>query len=59
MEKVLLSVDEMRKLTGFSRPMAYQVVNREDFPKIRIGRRIMVPAKQLEKWVESQMKQVG
>ena len=54
MEKVLMTVKEMRKVTGFSRPMAYQLVNREDFPKIRIGRRIMIPAKQLERWIEEQ-----
>lgn len=56
MEKILLTVDEMRKITGFSRPMAYQMVNREDFPKVRLGRRIMIPAKQLERWIEEQTK---
>lgn len=54
MEKMLMTVEEMRKVTGFSRPMAYKVLNREDFPKIRIGRRIMIPAKQLERWIEEQ-----
>ena len=54
MEKMLLTVDEMRKVTGFSRPMAYQMVNREDFPKVRVGRRIMIPVKQLEAWIERQ-----
>lgn len=58
MEKVLMTVEEMRKVTGFSRPMAYQLVNREDFPKIRIGRRIMIPAKQLERWIEEQSMKV-
>ncbi len=54
MEKMLLTVDEMRKVTGFSRPIAYQMVNRDDFPKIRVGRRIMIPVKQLEAWIEKQ-----
>lgn len=54
MEKMLMTVDEMRKVTGFSRPMAYKMVNREDFPKVRVGRRIMIPVKQLEAWIERQ-----
>lgn len=54
MEKMLFTVDELRKVTGFSRPMAYQIVSREDFPKVRIGRRIMIPVKQFEEWVARQ-----
>lgn len=54
MEKMLMTVEEMRKVTGFSRPMAYKLVNREDFPKIKIGRRIMIPVKQFECWIEKQ-----
>lgn len=54
MEKMLMTVEEMRKVTGFSRPMAYKILNREDFPKIRIGRRVMIPVKQLEQWIEEQ-----
>ena len=54
MEKMLLTVDEMRKVTGFSRPMAYQIVNRADFPKVKVGRRIMIPVRQLEAWIEKE-----
>ena len=54
MEKMLLTVDELRKAAGFSRPMAYQLVNRADFPKVRIGRRIMIPVKQFEEWLARQ-----
>lgn len=54
MEKMLLTVEEVRVAMGLSRPRVYQVVNREDFPKIRLGRRIMVPVRQLEEWIEKQ-----
>lgn len=54
MGKMLFTVDELRKVTGFSRPMAYQIVNRADFPKVRIGRRIMIPVKQFEEWLARQ-----
>ena len=42
------------KILGVSRKTAYELVNRDDFPKIRIGRRILVPIAGLERWVDDQ-----
>ena len=36
---------------GISPPTAYALVNREDFPKIRIGRRIRIPREGFERWL--------
>ena len=48
-------VDDLCGLLGISRPTAYELVHKRDFPKIQVGRRILVPRAGLEKWLESQL----
>ena len=55
-EKLTLSVEEAGKLLGVSRQVAYQLIHREDFPTLHIGRRILVPRKQLEARMERMTK---
>ena len=56
-EKYTMTVAEMGERLGISRPMAYDLVNRADFPAIRIGeRRILVPVEAFEKWLEAQIR---
>ena len=50
-EKLTLSVEEAGKLLGVSRQVAYQLIHRPDFPTLHIGRRVLVPKKQLEAWM--------
>ena len=47
-------VKDLCALLQISRPTAYELVHREDFPKIRIGRRVLIPRAGLEKWLEEQ-----
>ena len=54
-EKLTLSVEEAGKLLGVSRAVAYQLIHRADFPTLRIGKRILVPKKQLEAWMDRQV----
>ena len=54
-EKLTLSVEEAGKLLGVSRLTAYQLAHRADFPILRVGRRILVPRKQLEAWMDRQV----
>ena len=51
-EKLTLSVEEAGKVLGVSRQIAYQLSRRADFPTLHIGRRILVPRKQLEAWMD-------
>ena len=51
-EKLTLSVEEAGKLLGVSRQIAYQLSRRSDFPTLHIGRRVLVPRKQLEAWMD-------
>lgn len=54
-EKLTLSVEEAGKLLGVSRQIAYQLSRRADFPTLHIGRRVLVPRKQLEQWMDRQI----
>jgi len=51
-EKLVISVEEARKLLGLSRGLMYQAVNSGEVPSIRIGRRILIPRALLEKMLE-------
>ena len=51
-DKLTLSVEEAGKLLGVSRQIAYQLSRRKDFPTLHIGRRVLVPRKQLEAWMD-------
>ena len=39
---------------GFSRAIAYQLFHREDFPTVRIGKRLFVRRDRLMQWLEDQ-----
>jgi len=51
-EKLTLNLEEAGKLLGISRQTVYLLSRREDFPVLRIGRRILIPRKQLEAWMD-------
>ena len=48
------SVNDLCPLLGISRPVAYELVHRADFPVIRVGRRILISKAALESWLEKQ-----
>lgn len=50
--KLTLTVPEMGKLLGVSRPTAYDLANRADFPTLKVGRRLLIPRAALQKWIE-------
>ena len=57
-EKLTVSVDEMARMLGVSRPVAYQLAHQSGFPAVRIsGRRIVVPVDSLKDWLAQQAKQ--
>lgn len=48
-DKLTLSVEETAKLLGIGRNLCYDRVKTGEIPVIRIGRRLLVPRKALEK----------
>jgi excisionase family DNA binding protein len=54
MEKVMkltFTVAEMAQALCIGTNCAYDLVHREDFPKIKVGSRILIPIKALEEWL--------
>ena len=49
----------MEQALGVGRNTVYELVNRSDFPKIRVGRKIIVPRDAFAKWLERQTEQVA
>ena len=52
-QKTMLSVEEAGEMLGISRQLAYQLANRDDFPCLRIGRRLLIPKSRLIEWVDN------
>ena len=46
-----LSVSETAQLLGISKASVYQLVREGTLPHIRVGRRLLIPAEQLEMWI--------
>lgn len=54
MENRGLGLEEARKIIGVSYPTMLQLVNRNDFPAFRIGKKWVVLYDQLIAWMEKQ-----
>lgn len=50
-ERTTLTVAETGRLLGLGRSAAYEAVRRGDIPSRRVGRRIVVPAPALLRWL--------
>lgn len=53
-EKLTISVPEMARQLGISKPKAYQLARQDGFPAFTVGGRILVSMEGLEKWVQAQ-----
>ena len=51
-QRLTVSVEEAGRLLGISRGLAYMLVNRGDIPSIRLGRRLVVPRRALDRLLE-------
>ena len=54
MEKLTLSVAEAAEVVGISARYMYDLVRTKGFPVIKVGRRLLVSVKGLERWLEEQ-----
>ncbi|MDN5317243.1 MAG: hypothetical protein PWR08_1368 [Thermoanaerobacterium sp.] len=50
----VMSVEDLKKLFGIGINKAYEITKYKGFPAIHIGRKIIIPKKQLEQWLENQ-----
>lgn len=51
-----MSVEEMADELAIGRNVAYELVQRPDFPSFMIGRRVLVSRKGLQEWIDAQCK---
>ena len=58
-EKLAYSVKELPEVLGISRPTAYELVHRSDFPTISVGKRILIPKAALDRWLMGQADEGG
>ena len=52
-EKIALNVSEAAEALGVSRPVLYQLIHRDDFPALKIGKRTLIPRAALEEWINA------
>lgn len=53
--KLTLSVDEAAQMLGLSRPIVMELTHSEGFPSFNVGKRILIHAQGLARWVDQQM----
>ena len=53
---LLLNVKQVASLLGISDSGAYELIQEDGFPSLRIGKRIVVPKEELRKWISDHTK---
>ena len=53
---LLLNVKQLVDLMGVSDSSIYELIQEDDFPSLRIGKRIVVPKEELRKWIAAHTK---
>ena len=51
-ERLTLTVEEAADLLGVSRAFAYELVSRKELPSVRLGRRLIIPRRALERLLD-------
>lgn len=54
-QRLAVSIDEAAHLLSISRPVAYDLTKRRDFPSFRIGKRVLVNVRALQCWLDEQV----
>lgn len=52
--KLTISVAELASCLGIGKNRAYQLTKQNGFPRILVGKKIIIPIKSLEQWLETQ-----
>ncbi|OUS77258.1 hypothetical protein B1748_08930 [Paenibacillus sp. MY03] len=50
------TMQDLYEMLPLGRNSVYKLVNEEGFPKIRIGRRIIIPVQKFKEWTEARVK---
>ncbi len=58
-EKFTISVSELGQYLGIGRSLAYQLSRQQDFPVVRIGKRVLIPIEGLKLWMNKNFSNEG
>ena len=58
-KRLTVTVDECATLAGLSRNTTYSLVARKVIPSVRLGKRILIPRRWVERLAEGELKQAG
>lgn len=53
-DMLTMTVNQAAKKIGCSYPSMVDICNRKGFPKLRLGRKILIPVKEFYQWLNSQ-----
>ena len=53
---LLLNVKQLAELLGVSDSSVYEPIQEDDFPSLRIGKRIVIPKEELREWIYAHTK---
>lgn len=56
-QKLTMNVAELSEQLGISKPTAYTLTRREDFPALHIGRRVVIPVEAFQQWLTNESNQ--
>ena len=56
--RMTLTAKEAANALGVSLPVLYELTHQQDFPAIRVGRKVLVPTDKLRAWLDGQHGQV-
>ena len=54
---LLLNVKQLADLLGVSDSSVYELIQEDDFPSLRIGKRIVIPKDELREWITTRTKE--
>ena len=55
---LLLNVKQLADLLGVSDSSVYELIQEDNFPSLRIGKRIVIPKEELREWISAHTKEV-
>lgn len=56
--KKTYTIEEAREVLGVGRDAMYKLVKDDNFPKIIVGKRVIIPIKSLERWIDKYLDDV-
>ena len=54
--ELVITIPEMGQRLKVTRDVAYRLARSEGFPVVHIGKRLIIPVKELEQWLSDQVK---